>query len=354
MCECEVYQSETFLSLSLSLSLLLSRDGTGPYEVNTLGYFRSTGDPRFQHPTMTDAVTSRHSLVSITRQQENPFYNDTVHFDAPRYQPQQQPASPVYDEAISPDRRPLFGGPPESLPREPDMNFNDSGVSLNMGSAAPPPGSGSPPSSARVEPSGTVAQPYQVPTASSGSLNKVGVANPMWQPGDSAHQQGGRRFSEGPSLRSPKRLSGSGCTSCVTIQDRESARPIGQLSTRDQSTGITASSEDYSHLDFSLPSHSVTSLGTGPQRKWYMSSEGSYSSLNEMPTRTYERIPNSQFKVSPARFPYPKDPPTMNAHRGSLPMTAQQGLKIGRVPSAPIAESVPSLMNKQQVQTSLV
>ena len=325
----------------------------GPYEVNTLSYISRAEPPGH---TTTD-LGSRHSVASMSRQQDNPHYDDAVHF-GDRYQAPRQPESPVYDEALSPDRHPLFlRVPPESLPREQETNFNDSGVSLSV-----VPGSGSPPHEPRRAQVKTAAQPYQIPTASTGSLNKVGVANPMWgaEHPNPVHR-GERRLSEGPSPNSRARL-GEGCMSCVAIQDRHPGRPIGQLSTRDQTTGLSASTEDYSHLDFTPRTKSVSCLGT-PQKKWYVSSEGSYASLGLSDTaiRPYASIKNSQIRVSPATSPLNKTPPTSappqsHAPRGPLGYRGESQKILA--PPTPSAGSVPSsyLHLKEQLltQTSLV
>ena len=268
------------------------RDGIDAYEVNTLSY-RQTGEHTYNRRTTN--LGHRMSVESMTRQGDNPFYNDTP-FD--RY----QPASPVYE---SPDRRPLV--PPESLPKDLEKNFNDSGVSLSA-----TPGSGSPPHEPRRAQVTTAAQPYQIPTASNGSLNQVGAANPMWGvERNPAHHQRERRLSEGPlPPHSPARL-GGGAVSCVAFRERGLTHSVGGQLTRDQTTGVSASSEDYSHLDFTPPSKSVSCLGA-PQRKWYVTSEGSYASLHESETaiRPYAAVRSSHVHVSPASSPQTKTPPT--------------------------------------------
>ena len=317
-------------------STFIHRDGTGPYEISTLSYFRTTTDHAHPH-TATAHCSSRPSISSMNRQEDNPFYDD-------RYQCSHQPPSPVYDEAISPDCRPLFGGPPEPLPREPETNFSDSGVSLSM--VAPVSG-GSPPHEPRQAHVGTAAQPYQIPTASTGSLNKVGVANPLWDK-DPAPQRGERRFSD-----SPNRFG----MSCFAIQHTSSGRPTGHLSMRDQTTGLSASSEDYARLDFSPSSKSVSCLAA-PERKWYNVSDAAYASLGETNTtiRLYDSVRNSHIRASPATSPQGKAPPTSHTHRGPLPMVLPQGVKNGP-PRAPSTDAIPSsyLPNRQQqLQTSLV
>ena len=325
----------------------LYRDGNGAYEVNTLSY-RQTGDP-----TCTTDI-HRLSVGSMSRQQDNLFYDDAAPFDDRYHNPHNPPVSPVYDVARSPDRRPLFMALPESLPKDQGTNFNDSGVSL---SAAP--GSGSPPHEPRRTHVTTAAQPYQIPTASTSSLNNVGVANPLWGVEQNSTPRGERRLSEGPPPHhSPARLGGSGAVSCVTIQDRGLTRPIGQqLSTTDQTTGVSASSEDYSHLDFSPPSKSVSCLGAAPQRKWYVSSDASYASLGEgePAVRPYDAVRNSTHhtRSSPASSPQTKTPPTApptgHTYRGHPMMSSY----ISTTSSA--NSSVPSsLHNMKQQLTSLV
>jgi hypothetical protein len=324
-------------------------DGTNPYEVNTLMSYRQTGDPTCPQ---TDA-SHRISVGSTSRQQDNPYYDDTGPFDDRYHRP---PVSPVYDVALSPDRRPLFMVPPESLPREQETNFNDSGVSLSA-----VPGSGSPPHEPRQAHVKTAAQPYQIPTASTSSLNNVGVANPLWGVEQNPAPRGERRLSEGPSPshHSPVRL-GGGAVSCVTIQDRGLSRPVGQLSTRDQTTGVSSSSEDYSHLDFSPPSKSVSCLGAAPQRKWYVSSEGSYASLGETePTvRPYDAVRNSHVRSRSASSPQTKTPPTAPP-QSHTPRGVQMMMSSRKAPPTSSAHSsVPSSLHMKQqpmlTETSLV
>ena len=257
----------------------LCSDGTDPYEINTLSYTRTNSQvpPTY---TRTDSQAPPITNPSLRREQDNLFYSETLPVmivDDDRYIPL---PSPLYDVALSPDRRPLFAIQPESLPIEQETTFTDSGVSLNMATAGPPNNSGSPPHDPRQTSVATGAQPYQIPTASTSSLNKVGVVNPMWAVNEvPSSQKEERRLSEGPS-------------------------PGGRqgLSNGTHTTGLRSSTDDYSRLKFSPPKGA--GVDGPPQRKWYMTSEPSYASLTEQKMfPSYDYIKNTHTYVSPMSSP---------------------------------------------------
>ena len=263
------------------------RDGspeTGPSPANLVSFSRTQSDC-----LPPNLATSRHSSVtSMDRQQDNQFYAN-----GDRYQPPQQLPSPLYDVAVSSDRQPLCAVnslPPNSTPgRERETTFTDSGVSLNMTSAAPP-GSASPPHEPRG--ANTSVQPYQIPTASSGSINKMGAVNPLWGVEDNSSRRG-RRHSEGPPNRTPPSCFRGG--TCVE-------------------TG--GSMEDYSRLTYSMPP-AGGSRGAAPERRWYIGSEESYASLQQRgrnhPIAPYASVHSSQISTSPLNSPpkksFPELPP---------------------------------------------
>ena len=86
----------------------------------------------------------------MTRQQDNPFYDEHSQY-SDRYQPPNQPSSPVYDVALTPDHRPLFSpqsAPSGSVQRDHKTPFTDVGGSLNITANSPPGSTLTPPRTA--------------------------------------------------------------------------------------------------------------------------------------------------------------------------------------------------------------
>jgi hypothetical protein len=327
----------------------------------------------------------RHSVESMTRQQDNPFYDEHSQY-SDRYQPPNQPSSPVYDVALAPDRRPLFSpqtAPSGSAQRDHETAFTDVGGSLNI-TANSPPGAPSPPHEPRQMTLSTRAQPYQIPTASMTSLTRVGVSNPLWsiEEQNLPQQRVARRFSEGPPSRTPPRANtvSPSLSYMPSSQSSNSGRPTvrhqshsaAALSIEKPPLSSTASCEDpppqYSRLNFpclrpcTVGDRRVDSLN----REWYeAASEASYASLKQagegsttiMP---YAAIRNSQIATSPLHAPILPPPNNPSNFRGQTEGFRVQGGIDDRVPGSEQflkrgpphtswgSESIPSLPRMQE------
>ena len=291
-----------------------------PTQLTSFTHNDSDSSPRLRDPQSREAYNS---IGSMSTQQVNPYYDGRSQFGDSN-----QPPSPAYDVSSYPlDRRPLVylrNAPPSSPPNEQETAFTDSvgsfagGASnINIGS---PPGA-SPPHDPRQTNISTNVQPYQIPTASQTSLTRVGVSNPMCTVDE--HLQGTRRFSEGPSNRTPPRTTSthpSVSSMCESSHDSPVERSIRSQSWANQNSAekvplrSTMSSRDvptYSRLNFDGVRTSTGSSRGGPlNREWY--EMGSDASLT-LPhgTQVYEHskiqpyasVRNSQIQVSPSRTP---------------------------------------------------
>ena len=302
-----------------------------PHQTNLLSFTRTHSDSQPPHPNQSSHT---HSISSMSRQEDNPYYDEMGEFEE-RYRAPPS-LSPVYDEATPPNRpSPLTpqSPPPNLAPREHETGFSDSGVSLDMTTSAPPGGSASPPRGPRETNVVTAVQPYQIPTSSTGSLNKVGFVNPMCGL-DEPPSRGARRFSDRPLGRSsPTRR----CTiSC-----------IGQQGSDIDGHATSSSTDDYSKLNHSLP-HMGGNIRRPPERKWYMGCDESYAVLDQrgrsQTITPYAAVRNSQIATSPLKksvpnLPLPRgysNPPHLNTNN--------------RVPPPGVSDSVPSLPHTQQHQ----
>ena len=305
-------------------------------QASLVSFTRTDSHSHFREPQNSAAYESGQSVGSMNRQQVNPFYGDSGQFgDA---NTGSQSASPDHRMPVSLDHRPLMYRQNSSAPKERETTFTVAagGSSAARGASnilpGAPPGSDSPPHAPRQTNVSTNVQPYQIATASSTSLSRIGVSNPMWLVDEG--NRGERRLSEGPPNRTPPRP--HPITPSVPSMYRSSqASPPNQLpTTRSQNLADHSSTEKiplssmsseqlpgYSHLHEQLPGYSHlnfggrTSVGSGRGgppvgREWYDSgSEISMASGRRMNSyisegsmiQPYATVRNSQIPQSSLR-----------------------------------------------------